>query len=102
VKAMIRLSAQVEEFVGTLPPQSKRDVRSGLRALADGRGDVRRLEAELEGFCRLRVGRYRIIYRHLNLGGEPVISCEFAEARSIIYEAFAEELQRRLASAGRV
>jgi len=54
---------------------------------------VRALEGKLAGYCRLRVGSYRVILWK----SSTVTECVFAERRSIIYEIFAEELRRKLA-----
>jgi mRNA-degrading endonuclease RelE of RelBE toxin-antitoxin system len=48
-----------------LPPDAKRRVRADLNALASGANeglDLKALPRELEGFFRLRVGDYRIVY----------------------------------------
>jgi mRNA-degrading endonuclease RelE of RelBE toxin-antitoxin system len=88
----IRLSTQVAEFVRALPPEPRRRLRLVIRGLANGRGDNKALEGELNGYWRLRIGSYRVIW-----GKAPdAIECVFAERRSIIYEIFAEEMRRRL------
>jgi mRNA interferase RelE/StbE len=55
------------------------------------RGDVCALEGELEGFYRLRVQRYRIIFHYVVVKRSRVIRCVYAGHRSLIYEVFAEE-----------
>ena len=82
----ILASEQVQAWLAGLPPQSKHRVRLALRELAEhGRGDIKALEKELAGFCRLRVGGYRIIYRT-----EPgrVLKLEYAEMRDAVYETY--------------
>jgi mRNA interferase RelE/StbE len=78
------LAEQVVDRLRTLHPDERRRVRQALRELADGRGDRRPLEGRLEGFYRLRVGRFRIVYAHK----DDRIEALFLERRSIIYELF--------------
>ena len=64
----ISASEPVQLWLGGLPPDTKRRVRRALKALAAGRArslDIKPLRRELEGFLRLRVGDYRIVY-HLD------------------------------------
>ena len=53
----ISASEQVQVWLSGLPPDTKRRVRSALKALAasDHRLDIKALRRELEGFYRLRV-----------------------------------------------
>jgi mRNA interferase RelE/StbE len=88
----IKPSAQVAAFVRGLAPEPRRQLRLAIRSLVQGRGDLKALEGELAGYWRLRVGSYRVIlWRRAT-----VIECVFVERRSIIYEVFAEELQKKL------
>lgn len=52
------------------------------------------LEHPLDGFYRLRVGRYRVIFRYATVRGVSVIRCDFAQRRELVYEAFAEMVTR--------
>ena len=88
----IKLSLQVAEFIRSLPPEPRRELRLTIRSLEAERGDVRALEGDFSAYYRLRVGGYRVIL----LRSATVIECVFAERRSIVYEVFAEELRRRL------
>lgn len=78
------VSEQIITRLRTIHPEHRRDVRTALRELAKGRGDVKELAGRLPGFYRLRVGRYRIAYR---LQGKHVEAI-FLEQRSIVYELF--------------
>ncbi|MGH7896925.1 MAG: type II toxin-antitoxin system RelE family toxin [Candidatus Binatia bacterium] len=89
----VELAAQVVEFVRRLPPDPRRRPRRALRDLARERGDLKPLEGPLEGYCRLRVGGYRIVLRY---AGRRTIQCVFAERRSLVYELLAEILESRL------
>lgn len=52
-------------------------------------GDIVPLEGPLEGYCRLRVGAYRVIFSY---GENDTIQCVFAERRSIVYELLMDAL----------
>ena len=87
---MLRISAseQVRNWLQGLSTDIRRRVRQDLRALAAGRGgslDVKALRRELEGFYRLRVADYRIVY-HLEAG--PGILLDYADIRDTVYDAF--------------
>lgn len=64
-----------------------------LRGLTKEKGDIKRLEAPLDRYCRLRVDGYRIVIHYAPRG---VIQCVFAEQRSIVYEVFAAALRDAL------
>jgi mRNA-degrading endonuclease RelE of RelBE toxin-antitoxin system len=57
-----------------------------------GKGDIKGLQGPLEGFCRLRVGGIRIIYRQVS-GHE--IHLDYAQTRDVVYEIFERLLQNR-------
>lgn len=82
----MRFADQVTEYVRRLAPEQRRAIKAALRVLESGKAtDTRPLEDELEGFYRLRVGKFRIVYRHVPAVG---ISCEFIEVRRLVYERF--------------
>lgn len=89
----VLLAAQVVAFVRRLPPEPKARLRQALRDLAKERGDIKALEAPLDGYCRLRVGGYRIVFSY---GPRRTIECIFAERRSVVYELLLERLRDRL------
>jgi mRNA-degrading endonuclease RelE of RelBE toxin-antitoxin system len=63
-----------------------------LRALAKGRGDIKGLQASLEGFNRLRIGGIRIIFRQIS-GMEILL--EYANTHDVIYILFEQILSER-------
>ncbi len=81
----ISASNQVAGWLSGLPPDPKRRMRAALRGLEGWQGDIKALRGELEGFYRLRVGGYRIVYRVME--GE-VIRLDYADTRDVVYEAF--------------
>ena len=92
----VELSPQVVDFVQRLAPAPRRMLRRALRELARDRGDIKALEGPLDGYCRLRVHGYRIIFCYARRG---LIQCIFAERRSIISEVFAQALGDTLSGA---
>lgn len=89
----VELSEQVVDFVRRLPPDPRRRLRRALRDLAHERGDLKPLEGPLEGYCRLRVGAYRVVVSYAK---RRAIQCVFAESRSIVYELLVQLLESRL------
>ena len=76
----------MQVWLRSLPPESKRRVRAELRQLAAGRAsDVKALRGEFEGFLRLRVGDYRIVYHH---EAGAVIKLDYADTRDRVYDVF--------------
>jgi mRNA-degrading endonuclease RelE of RelBE toxin-antitoxin system len=91
---MIRISAseQVAAWLTALPPNTKHRVRLALRDLAKDNCDIKGLQGPLEGFCRLRVGGIRIIFRQVS---SKEIRLDFAQTRDVVYEIFERLLQNR-------
>lgn len=88
----ILASEQVRRWLVALAPETKKRVRAGLRELEKGRGDIKALSAELEGFCRLRIGGLRIVYsQHPG----QIIRLEYADSRDVVYETFLKILEAR-------
>jgi mRNA interferase RelE/StbE len=90
----VEVSDQVWRFLRVLAPAPRKQLRDALRGLARGRGEIRGLEADLAGFYRLRVGRYRVIFTYSAKEKERVVRCEFTEERSIIYQLYAEMVKQ--------
>ena len=72
-----------------MPPQTKKRVRTALRALAKGKGDIKGLQGDLEGFSRLRIGGIRILHRQVSV---REIRLEYANIRDVVYEMFRQLL----------
>lgn len=78
------ITQQVRDYAARLHPEHRRAIKAALAALAAGRlGDVKPLEEELDGLQRLRVGRYRIVFRYLPDGSAR---CFFMESRRVVYD----------------
>ena len=84
----IEVAEQVWEFIRVCPPEPRRRLRDALRKLADEKGDIKVLDGELEGYYRLRVRSYRIIFRYEIGRHGRIIRCDFAEHRGVVYETF--------------
>ena len=89
------LAGQVVEFLRRLPPEPKRRLGQALRDLTREKGDLKALEPPLDGYCRLRIGGYRIVFSY---GKRGTIECIFAERRSVVYELLLERILDRLRS----
>ena len=88
----ILASEQVQRWLVALPPETKKRVRAALRGLQNGRGDIKALDSELEGFCRLRIDGLRVVYsQHRG----QIIRLEYADSRDVVYETFLKVLHER-------
>lgn len=81
----VEVSLQVRDFHARMGMTHRRTLKRALAGLATERGDIKALGERLEGFHRLRVGPYRVIFRY---GDSRTIRCEFIERRSLVYEVF--------------
>jgi mRNA-degrading endonuclease RelE of RelBE toxin-antitoxin system len=79
----ISASEEVPEWLSRLTPEPKRRVRVALRNLETWRGDIAPLHGELEGFYRLRIGGYRVVFRVMP---RQMIRVEYADTRDVVYE----------------
>jgi mRNA-degrading endonuclease RelE of RelBE toxin-antitoxin system len=89
----VRLAPQVIDFVRGLAPEPRRRLRSSLRDLAHGKGDIKALDGPLQDYCRLRVGPYRVLFSYAK---GRTIDGVFTERRTLVYEVFAQEMIERL------
>lgn len=101
MRTRIRVEAQVEAFVRSLAPDPRRLLRMAIRSLADGRGDIKSLEGNLAGYCRLGVTGYRVIYKERAERGVRIIDCLFAERRPVVYQIFATLLAEQAGNPGK-
>jgi mRNA-degrading endonuclease RelE of RelBE toxin-antitoxin system len=88
MKTKIRVEEQVDAFVKSLAPDSRKRLRSAIKGLADGRGDIKWLEGSLAGYGRLRVAGFRVIFKERAERGTRLIDCIYAERRALVYEIF--------------
>lgn len=86
------LQEEVLDYLRTLPPEPKQALRKAIRGLAEEQGDLLPLTNELDGFHRLRVGRYRVIFRYEYREGRRRIVCVYVAQRNWVYEVFQSRL----------
>jgi len=82
---------QPQAFIQALSPEPRRAIRQALKQLAEGRTaslDLRALEGVLQGYMRLRVRTYRVVYVVTAEDKGPALTLLAAGSRSTIYEAF--------------
>jgi len=90
----VTVRRQVIDFIRQQSPESRHRLRLAVRGLANDRGDVKAMEGDLEGFHRLRVGPFRVVFQFLPSKSGLVVDCVFAERRSVVY-LLLEELLRK-------
>jgi mRNA interferase RelE/StbE len=82
----LKFSDQVVSALKQLHPGVRRDIRRALDDVSTGRKrDVGMLTDKLTGFWRLRVGKYRVVFR-CDKAGELV--AEFLGPRKTVYRSF--------------
>lgn len=81
------------EFVKRLSPDPRRAIKKAFKDLRMERGEIRSLEDPLTGHYRIRVGKYRIIFRYQD---NMTIEVVFVEERKIVYEVYEEQFARKL------
>jgi mRNA-degrading endonuclease RelE of RelBE toxin-antitoxin system len=82
---------QAGAFIKSLAPEARREIRQAIKKLAEGKTaglDLRTLEGSLQGYMRLRVRAYRVIYRVSAATRGPALILVAAGARSTVYEAY--------------
>lgn len=79
----VLIEEQVRLFSGRLHPEQRRAVKAALRGLELGRGDIQPLDEDLAGYHRLRMGRYRMVFRYDQDGSARVF---FMESRRLVYD----------------
>lgn len=87
----VQVREPVWKYYQRLGAEDRRAVKRAILQLAQERGDIRALRDRLEGYYRLRVGPYRVIYRYLP---GRVIECVYMNARALVYDVFESELHR--------
>ena len=88
----ITVADQVRDYQRALAPEPRRRLKAAILGLAEGLGDIKPLQGNLEGLWRLRVGQHRIVYRHR----ANRIEVFYAAPRSVVYEYLAAHLREVL------
>lgn len=89
----VKVRPQVWIFATTLGLAHRRAFKHAVVGLAKEKGDIKALGDKLSGYYRLKVSRFRVIFRYTP---GQVIECVFAEERKLIYEIFETEMSRIL------
>ena len=89
---------QVQGFYAELGMTYRRDAKRALMLLRKEQGDIKALADDLDGFYRLRVGPFRVIFRYRK---GRIIECVYMNRRSVVYEVFEREVVDRLKGGGK-
>jgi mRNA interferase RelE/StbE len=82
----LKVSDQVVAALKGLHPGVRSDIRRALDDVSAGRKrDVGILTGELAGFRRLRVGKYRVVFRY---GETGELIAEYLGPRKTVYRSF--------------
>jgi mRNA interferase RelE/StbE len=80
-------SSQAAEKLKALNPDVRSNLRRALRDVEEGKKrDTKALKNELEGFHRLRVGRWRAIYHFDPKDGTLLV--DYIDSREVVYTNF--------------
>jgi len=93
VSYQVKIRPQVWDFASTLGLEHRRAFKRAVVGLAEEKGDIKALADQLPGYYRLKVARYRVIFRYTP---GRVIECVYAEERKLVYEIFESEMRRIL------
>lgn len=88
----VKIRQEVINFLRRLPAEPRHKLKMAIKGLGEEKGDIRALTDDLEGFYRLSVGRYRVIFQYEIHGGSRLIACIFAGPRGWIYEVFGSRI----------
>lgn len=89
----VQIKEQIRTFQATLGSDARRDLKCAILRLADEAGDIKALRDNLAGYYRLRVGRYRMVFRYLP---GRVVDGVYLDERALVYEIFESEMVRLL------
>ena len=89
----VRVEQQIKGFVVSSGMEHRRAIKRAIKQLESEQGDIKALGDDLEGFYRLRVGPFRIIFRYRE---GKVIECVYMNRRALVYEVFEREVIERL------
>lgn len=85
MRTRVLVVEQVKNFLESLAPEPRRRVWRAIKAIPQGKGDMKQLEGKLAPYWRLRVGRVRLVYDQRAVRGERRIFFFFAEHRATVY-----------------
>ena len=92
MKTQVIIEQQPRKDIERQPPDARKQLRQALHALENQEIPSTRLEDDLEGFCKLKVNRHRLILQLDTGDSGPRYKAVFAERRKAVYELFSQIL----------
>ena len=89
--AMIKFTPEAAGLLSRLPPENKKMIKEGLKALSQSPDSGSDLQEELSGFKSYKLKRFRVIYK---LTEDNIIRIYYIGHRRDVYEQFQTLLQR--------
>ena len=89
--SMIKFTPEAARLLSKLPPENKKMIKAGLKALSQSPDSGAELQENLSGFKSYKLKRYRIIYK---LTEDNTIQIYFIGHRRDVYEQFQSLLQK--------
>jgi len=90
VKTSVTLDDQPLAFINSRPPEARRLLRAALRAVENGGRQPEPLDAEFEGFYKVKVAHYRLVLQPRPTESGPGWRVLCAEKRNIVYVVFTQ------------
>lgn len=84
----IKLSKSAAKYLKALQPRQREAITNAIQGLVEKppRGDIKLMQGYNDTRYRLRVGKYRVIYRYDSVGGIEVLYVLNIGARGDIYK----------------
>ncbi|MCL2050584.1 MAG: type II toxin-antitoxin system RelE/ParE family toxin [Lachnospiraceae bacterium] len=85
----IEYSKQAAKFISSQDRNTKQRIKKGIERLTEipPKGDIKPLQGYTNGTNRLRIGKYRIVYRYyLNADLERILFISDIDSRGDIYK----------------
>jgi|SRR5579862_236041 len=96
MRTSVRVTPQVESFVKSLAPETRKHLTHAIKGLAKDHVDRKQQEGHLQGYLRLRPAGYRVTYKEHAAKGERFLDCVFAGNRAVVYDLFLRLLSEGL------
>lgn len=85
----IEYSKQAAKFISSQDSNAKRRIKKAIEGLTETppKGDIKQLQSYSNKTYRLRIGKYRIIYRYdINTNEQRILFISDADSRGDIYK----------------
>ena len=72
----IRYTKQAAKFINSLDKTMRLRIKEGIErlTLSPPRGDIKALQGASDNLLRLRIGKYRIIYKYSKMHGMSIVT----------------------------